>query len=182
VRRSRLARAGATIALAALACAVVVSPASGKTRTKTYSSGPIAAPITDAGLNLYPISSKGKGKVKKVRVAVRITHAFDADLDIYLVSPRAKFVQLSTDNGGRDNDYGAGTADCTGTFTTFNDAAATPITAGAAPFAGGFKPQQPLSVLKRSKAAGQWQLLVIDDDPRDTGTLGCWQLTISAKK
>ena len=169
-------------ALAVFACALVAAPAGAKTRTKTYSSGPIAAPIADASVNLFPLSSKAKGKIKTVRVGVRITHAFDADLDIYLVSPRAKFVQLSTDNGRTDNDYGGGPADCSGTFTTFDDAAATPITAGAAPFAGSFKPQQPLSTLKGAKAKGQWQLLVSDDDPRDSGTLGCWQLTISSKK
>jgi len=182
VRRSKLVTASAVTALAVLACALVAAPAGAKTQTKTYSSGPIAAPITDASLNLFPIASKAKGKVKKVRVAARITHAFDSDLDIYLVSPRAKFVQLSTDNGGTDNDYGAGPADCTGTFTTFDDAAPTPITAAAAPFAGSFKPQQPLSAVKGAKAKGQWQLLVSDDDPRDSGTLGCWQLTISSKK
>ena len=182
MRSPKLVRASAVSALAVAACVLLAAPAGAKTRTKTYSSGPIAAPIADASLNLFPLTSKAKGKIKKVRVAVRITHAFDSDLDIYLVSPRAKFVQLSTDNGGTDNDYGTGPADCTGTLTTFDDAATVPITAAPAPFAGTFKPQQPLSALKRAKANGQWQLVVSDDDPRDSGTLGCWQLTISTKK
>ncbi len=178
---AKLARASASTALAVLACALVAAPAGAKTKTKTYSSGPIAAPIADSGVSLFPISAKGK-QVKKVTAAVRITHPFDSDLDIYLVSPRARFVQLSADNGGTGNDYGSGPADCTGTFTTFADSAATAITAGAAPFAGAFKPQQPLAALKGTKAKGQWQLMIVDDDPRDAGTLGCWQLTIAAKK
>lgn len=177
----RIARAGAAAALAVAVCALPAAPAGAKTRTKTFSSGPLDAPITDAGLNLFPISAKAKGKVKKVRVAVRITHAWDADLDIYLVSPRAGFVQLSSGNGGSDNDYGTGPADCTGAMTTFDDAAPTSITAAPAPFAGSFQPEGALSSLQKTKAKGRWQLLVSDHDPQHSGTLGCWQLTISSK-
>jgi subtilisin-like proprotein convertase family protein len=121
-----------------------------------------------------------------VNVAVRITHPFDRDLDIYLVSPRAKFVQLSSDNGGSNNDYGSGAADCTGAFTVFDDLGTIPINAGrpsaAAPFAGTFKPEQPLASFNGAKAKGTWQLLVSDDEPRDVGTMDCWELTIASKK
>jgi Proprotein convertase P-domain len=94
-------------------------------------------------------------------------------------------VQLSTDNGRSGNDYGSGATDCTGTFTVFDDAAATPINAGpptaVPPFASSFRPQQPLSALKGSRTKGRWQLAVSDDDATVVGTLGCWQLTISSK-
>jgi subtilisin-like proprotein convertase family protein len=168
--------------IAAAVAALAVAPAGAKTKTKTYSSGPLNAAIEDAALNTYPLTAKRKGKVKDVEVAVRITHAFDRDLDIYLVSPRAKFVQLSADNGGTGNNYGSGAADCTGTFTVFDDAAPTPITAALPPFVGSFKPQEPLSTVKGAKAKGDWQLLVSDDDATITGTLNCWQLTISSKR
>ena len=172
--------------LAVAATALLAAPASAKTKTKTYSSGPIHAPIIDNTFNLYPLRAKGKGKIRDVNVAVRITHPFDRDLDIYLVSPRAKFVQLSSDNGGSNNDYGSGAADCTGAFTVFDDLGTIPINAGrpsaAAPFAGTFKPEQPLASFNGAKAKGTWQLLVSDDEPRDVGTMDCWELTIASKK
>jgi subtilisin-like proprotein convertase family protein len=185
VSRGRLAGLG-TVAVAAFAVAALsAAPAGAKVKTKTYSSGTVNAPITDHTLNRYPIKVGGKGKVKDVKVAVRISHAFDADLDIYLVSPRAEFVRLSTDNGGSGNDYGSGAADCTGTFTMFDDPATTPINAGTppavAPFAGSFKPQEPLTAFKGAKRKGTWQLLVSDDDATITGSLHCWQLTIASK-
>jgi subtilisin-like proprotein convertase family protein len=184
-RRGKLARIGAAAVLAVAVAAAGAAPAGAKTKTRTFSSGPLNAPIADHSLNLYPLKAKGRGKVRSLTVGVRIGHAFDSDLDLYLVSPGAQFVQLSTDNGRSGNDYGSGANDCTGTFTVFDDAAATPINAGppaaAPPFAGSFKPQQPLSALKGARTKGRWQLGVGDDDATVVGSLGCWQLTISSK-
>jgi subtilisin-like proprotein convertase family protein len=181
-----LRRACVATLLAVAATALLAAHASAKTKIRTYSSGPIAAPINDHAVNLYPLQAKGKGRIRDVNVAARISHAFDADLDIYLVSPRAQFVQLSTDNGRRQNDYGSGAVDCTGAFTVFDDAATTPINVGppgaVPPFAGSFKPQQPLAAFNGGKARGTWQLLVSDDDAQVTGTLECWELTIASKK
>lgn len=186
MRKAKLGRVFAASVVALSATALAAAPASAKTKTASFSSGTINAPIADDTINLYPGNVKGKGKVKDVEVAVRITHAFDADIEIYLVSPRAQFVQLSSDNGENGNDYGSGAADCTGTFTVFDDAAITPINAGpptaVPPFAGPFKPQQPLSALNGAKLKGTWQLLVNDDDRQITGSLDCWELTIVYKR
>jgi subtilisin-like proprotein convertase family protein len=185
VSRGRLTHLG-TVAIGALVVAALsAAPAGAKVKTINATSGPINAPITDHSLNLYPLDVKGKGKVKAVKVSVRISHAFDADLDLHLVSPRGKFVQLSTDNGGSGNNYGSGAADCTGTFTVFDDLATTAINSGAAPavppFAGSFKPEEPLASLMATKPKGTWQLVVSDDDATITGSLNCWQLTIESK-
>jgi Proprotein convertase P-domain len=92
-------------------------------------------------------------------------------------------VDLSTDNGGAGDDYGLGANDCSGTFTIFDDAAATPITAALPPFAGTFKPEQSLSSLNGERRRGTWSLSVADlsTTPGDTGTFGCWQLEITYK-
>jgi subtilisin-like proprotein convertase family protein len=181
-----LRRACVASLLTVVATALLAAPASAKKKTRTYSSGPIGAPILDNTFNLYTLRAKGKGKIRDVNVAVRITHPFDRDLDIYLVSPRARFVLLSSDNGGSNNDYGSGAADCTGTFTVFDDLGTTPINAGrpsaAAPFGGTFRPEQPLATFNGAKAKGTWQLLVSDDEARDVGTVNCWELTIAAKR
>jgi hypothetical protein len=61
--------------------------------------------------------------------------------------------------------------------TTFDDAASTLISAGASPFAGSYRPQQPLSVLTGKNAQGTWRLAVFDWG-RDSGTVNSWSLTI----
>lgn len=65
-------------------------------------------------------------------VQLNFTHTFDGDLDIYLVSPGGQVLELSTDNGGGNDNF---------TNTVFCDNAATNITAGAAPFTGTFRPE-----------------------------------------
>ena len=60
------------------------------------------------------------------QVRINLTHTFDGDLDISLVSPAGTPWELSSDNGGAGNDY---------TNTLFEDGGAD-ITAGTAPFTG----------------------------------------------
>ncbi|HVV86554.1 MAG TPA: DUF4215 domain-containing protein [Kofleriaceae bacterium] len=113
------------------------------------------------------------GGVASARVFIKsLTHTSDADLDMYLVSPNGTQRELSTDNGGTGDNY---------TNTVFDDAAATSITAGTAPFGGVFRPETTLAAnqgvdFKRLGAAGNWTLKVFDDNPAETGTLNGWTL------
>ena len=108
--------------------------------------------------------------VSKVTITLSITHTYDADLDIFLVGPNGLWLELSTDNGGNGDNY---------TNTTFDDAAATAITAGAAPFTGAFRPESPLSAFTGIPANGTWILRVVDDAGGDLGTLTAWTLTLT---
>src|SRR5262249_46607253 len=54
--------------------------------------------------------------------------------------------------------------------------AATPISAGTAPFTGAFRPESPLSVLNGTVPNGTWQLQVTDTATFDTGTLLSWSV------
>ncbi|MEJ5165507.1 MAG: S8 family serine peptidase [Thermoanaerobaculia bacterium] len=99
-----------------------------------------------------------------------ITHTYDGDLDIYLISPTGTRVELSTDNGSSGDNY---------VNTVFDDEASTPITSGTAPFTGSFKPEGLLSALDGESAQGTWTLEVSDDAGGDTGTLNGWSITIT---
>ncbi len=114
------------------------------------------------------------GRIVDLDVRVRIKHTSVEDLNIYLISPTGKFVELSTDNGGNGDDYG-GSLGCGGAFTVFDDEAGTRIRDGAAPFAGAFKPQSRLASLDGDLARGTWRLQVFDDEVGQTGILGCWE-------
>jgi hypothetical protein len=62
--------------------------------------------------------------------------------------------------------------------TTFDDAAATPIAAGVPPFAGSYRPTDPLSALAGQNAQGTW-VLEVGDFAGGSGTLNSWSLTIT---
>jgi subtilisin-like proprotein convertase family protein len=61
----------------------------------------------------------------------------------------------------------------------FDDAAATTIAAGVAPFAGSFKPESPLSAFNGKPSNGTWKLHVVDTANEDVATVGCVTLEIN---
>jgi subtilisin-like proprotein convertase family protein len=146
--------------------------------TNTWSSGNLAAAISDESSVDIPVEVPAGGTVLKAVAGVRLDHPFDADLSIWLISPAGTEVALSSGNGGSGDNYGSGTNDCSGTPTSFNDLAATSITAGAAPFAGSFRPEEPLTAFAGEDQEGGWILRVADTAAGDTGTVGCVQLRI----
>jgi hypothetical protein len=115
-----------------------------------------------------------------VNVTVSLNHTYDADVSMWLAKPGitmtdcnlppAGLVELSTGNGtSGDNFIG----------TTFDDEAATSVTAGTAPFTGSFRPESPLSALDGMSGAGTWQLVICDTANQDSGTLNAWGLVIT---
>ena len=118
------------------------------------------------------------GPLAKVTVSLYAGHFNDADLDIYLIGPDGTTVELSTDNGGSGDDFGVS---CT-QRTTFDDSAATSITAGAAPFSGTYRPEGSLSVFRGKSDAqinGEWKLVLVDDNANGFGgQLSCWTVNL----
>ena len=112
-------------------------------------------------------------------VGVRLSHGFDGDLLLLLVSPNGTTVTLAAKRGGAGDDYGSGLASCSGTRTFFGDAFATPISTGTPPFAGFFRPDQLLSSLVGGPANGIWKLLVIDTADGDEGVLHAFSLNFT---
>jgi len=103
-----------------------------------------------------------------VSVCLDITHTFDGDLDLYIQSPLGTMVELSTDNGGLDDNY---------TNTCFTMTAVTPITLGTAPFTGDYLPEGDFNTFNGENANGTWTLNVGDDAAGDIGTLNSWSIT-----
>ncbi|HKQ76116.1 MAG TPA: M36 family metallopeptidase [Blastocatellia bacterium] len=148
----------------------------------TYSSGNIAVPILDNTTVDIPINVADVGAVADVNVKVRLNHTFDGDLTLSLIGPDGTSVALANNRGGGGDNYGTGANDCSGVPTVFDDAAATAIAAGIAPFTGSFRPDSPLSAFNGKGVNGVWRLRVTDAFNLDQGTVGCFQLEISRQR
>jgi subtilisin-like proprotein convertase family protein len=114
----------------------------------------------------------GVGLVKDVNVTLDITHTYDADMDVYLVSPLGTRVKLFANVGlSGDNFHN----------TVLDDQATVGISSASAtaPFTGTYKPEEPLSTFNNESAFGQWKLELADDAVGDVGVLNSWSLTIT---
>lgn len=96
-----------------------------------------------------------------------LEHTFDDDLDIFLIAPDGRITELSSDNGSSGNNY---------TNTIFDEQASALVINGIAPFTGAFRPEEPFTLMEGIQAAGDWTLLIIDDQNVDSGTLLSWSL------
>jgi hypothetical protein len=102
-------------------------------------------------------------------ICFSITHTWDADLNISLQAPDGTIVDLSTGNGGSDDNY---------TNTCLNAGAATSIVTEYAPFTGTFRPQGFIgSINNGQNGNGTWYLNIQDTYPADAGTLISWSIT-----
>ena len=138
--------------------------------------------IQDNGTTLSTNLVSGFGSsLGNVTISLYLTHTYDSDLLIDLISPDGSTNILSNRRGSKGDNYGsAATPDSS--RTTFDDAATTPIANGSAPFVGSYKPDQPFTVhLGKSGAAmnGPWVLRVRDLAGGDTGTLQAWSLKLT---
>jgi len=109
------------------------------------------------------------GTVADLDVLLDITHTFTADLDVFLVAPDGRRIELFQDVGGGGDNF---------TQTVLNDEAATTISAGAAPFTGSFQPVGNLGDLDGMSITGTWLLEITDDAGGDVGSLNEWALNI----
>ena len=108
------------------------------------------------------------GTVQRVMLQLDITHGWLSDVDIFLISPNATTLDISTDNGSSSDNY---------TNTVFDDLCP-PITGGTPPYTGCFSPEQPLATLNGQSATGTWTLNAIDDLGGIAGTLNSWSIAL----
>lgn len=107
-------------------------------------------------------------------VGVSFTHPRAPDLDVFLIAPDGTRVELFTDVGGSKSAF-------TGKITVLDEEATVSITKGDTPFAGSYRPEGKLSVLKGKSIVGTWKLEIVDDQPKQVGTLNSWFLTFTPK-
>jgi microcystin-dependent protein/subtilisin-like proprotein convertase family protein len=138
----------------------------------TFASADLPKAITDGNTTTSDLMVSGlPGVIVDVNVTLDITHTFDADLEVSLVSPEGSRIWLFAGVGGGGDNF---------TGTTLDDQAATPIYMGAAPFAGTYQPETPLSGLAGEDPSGLWRLEVHDWAGADQGTLNDWSLEVSS--
>jgi autotransporter-associated beta strand protein len=114
------------------------------------------------------------GPITKVAVSLWLVAPSDTDLNLTLIAPDGTSVDLSSGNGAGAN-FGTGNADAS--RTTFDDAAATSITAGTPPFVGSFRPEGALASLLGTTATGNWRLRIQDNfGIGSPDTLRAWSL------
>jgi len=145
-----------------------------------YSSSTLV-PIPDLSSGDSPLVVSGfPSALLKVNVAIYITHTYDSDLLLELISPDGVTNILAGQVGGSGQNFGAGCS--LGTSTVFDDAASTSIGFGAPPFIGSFKPAQPLSVYvgkTGTNVNGTWHLHAVDQVALDSGAIQCWSLVLT---
>ena len=124
----------------------------------------VSSPITVTGI-------PGNAGSSLVSINVNITHAYDSDLGLYLVSPCGYTIALSQANGGAGANY---------TSTTFSTSG-TSIYAGTPPFTGVFRPEDPLMTLSGCASNGVWKLFAKDNFTPDQGTITSWSMSFTDK-
>ncbi|MBK7965001.1 MAG: proprotein convertase P-domain-containing protein [Bacteroidetes bacterium] len=124
----------------------------------------ISSPITFNNINPATINSN-----TIVSVSLNITHTYDGDLLVQLISPSQNTINLSNRRGGSGNNFNN---------TVFTANAATLISAGSAPFAGTYRPDGSFSSLT-GNVNGTWILKVSDLANTDIGTLNTWTLSLN---
>jgi subtilisin-like proprotein convertase family protein len=145
-----------------------------------FSSGDLVTALGDNAItNSYlAVSAATGGAVIDISVRLRINHPRVSDLDIQLVGPDGTTVKLAGDVGQLSADFGSGSANCSGTLTTFDDDAPTAVFGATAPFGGVYRPDGRLSNFRGRGASGVWILRVTDTDLNQAGILYCWQLVM----
>jgi subtilisin-like proprotein convertase family protein len=141
------------------------------TPTAYNASNNIGQSITSAGLtSTVTVPQQSGHAISKVSVTVSLTDTNLADVGLMLVSPLLGSVTL------------ANPGDLAGlnlSSITFDDSGAL-LSTGSDPYSGTFAPSSALSVLNGSDPSGDWQLVIIDGNVADTGTLTAWRLTLTA--
>ncbi len=124
----------------------------------------VTSPIIVSGINGGTLNANSIVSVK-----INITHTYDGDLAISLISPSGNTILLSNRRGTGGNDF---------INTVFSMSASTLISAGSAPFTGNYKPDGNFSALT-GDANGTWLLKVQDLADQDIGNIQNWSITIN---
>ncbi|NTU79557.1 MAG: S8 family serine peptidase, partial [Chloroflexales bacterium] len=124
---------------------------------------PLPVPINDLRTVTIAFDITAPGlTIGDLDVRFDAMHTWTGDLEVSLISPLGTTVSLASRRGSSGHNF---------TGTIFDDQAATPIGAGAAPFTGSFRPETPLSVLNDTPLGGTWTLRVQDMVGGDTGRI-----------
>lgn len=138
-------------------------------RVKTYGNT-TAVRLAGGTTSTSSITISDSYPIYDLNVTVNITQANDSNIaHLTLTAPDGTAVELVwyvTSTGANF------------TSTTFDDAAATPIAAGAAPFTGSFRPLNLLNAFDGKNINGTWKLSVTESGS-GRNSLGSWSLAVT---
>jgi subtilisin-like proprotein convertase family protein len=129
----------------------------------TFTDGVVTSTINVSGQSLSLV-------LANLTVTLDITHTYDSDLKITLISPSGKTVVLSNREGNSGDNFQG---------TTFDSASSNPISQGLPPFQGTYAPEESLASLFGGVINGTWTLEIRDQAFIDTGTLNSWSLNLT---
>ncbi len=139
--------------------------------TTTFNSVDAPKAIGSPGTTYSDLVISGlAGTITDINVTLNVTHPYDGELFLTLLSPNNTPIILSNYLGGSGDNF---------TNTTFDDEAATLISNGSAPFTGSFKPYFNLSQLNGRDPNGNWRLRMDDSTAGNAGALLNWSLQIT---
>jgi subtilisin-like proprotein convertase family protein len=124
----------------------------------------VSSTIAVSGINPATLSATSIASVR-----LNLTHTYNGDLLVQLISPSGSSINLSNRRGGSGDNF---------VNTTFSSSATTAIASGVAPFSGTYTPDGAFSALT-GNVNGTWTLKVIDQAAQDVGTINNWTLTLN---
>ncbi len=136
--------------------------------TKQTFSNPLTYQLLDRATTYSPITVPSQiSRISDLNVTVNFRHDWLGDLDVYLVSPSGRRVELFTDLISNERNM---------VNTVLDDEATQGIITGKAPFTGRYMPEGHLSDFINEEAQGTWYLEVTDDNVNDFGRLNGWSM------
>lgn len=136
----------------------------------TATDTPVSIPDNNATGGTSTLNVNDSRIVQDVNVTANLTHTYDGDLVLSLITPTNAAITLSNRRGQGGDNF---------TNTIFDDEATTPISSGAPPYTGSFRPDSPLTAADNIAGTGAWKLKVVDQASLDTGTINSWSLALT---
>lgn len=133
---------------------------------------PYETPIQVSNIPGNEINTDGSNLIS---VCLNLTSEFNSDLAITLISPNGVHLNLSSENGGRNDGY------INTCFTAMANRSITDPSDG--PFMGNYFPEEPFSNLAGTDLNGIWKLQLSDDAgfaETDVNVLKSWSMTFLA--
>jgi len=134
-----------------------------------YASTDTPMPLEDDGVVTSTLTVADNYIVGDVNVTLNISHTWDADLEMTLISPDDTRSTLIYKIGvGGQGFFG----------TMLDDEADTHIWFGTPPYTGRFRPYEDFGAFITKRSNGIWRLEIVDHAAGDTGILEGWQLEL----
>ncbi|PSF35818.1 hypothetical protein C7H19_15445 [Aphanothece hegewaldii CCALA 016] len=130
----------------------------------------VSLTIGDYTVTTSNLSVSGISSISDLNVVLNISHSWNSDLRVFVISPTGRQVELFSEAGIGGKGF---------INTTLDDEVGTSINNGSGTFSGTYKPFGRLSDFDGLNATGIWKLKIIDAAEGDTGKLNSWSLIVN---